>query len=363
MSNKFLSFGSGGSASNLNDGTTPVYASTLGSADLDGSKNVMTNSNGILTTGDLAISDVTSLQTKLDSLDSDITSIVSDVAIYAGDISVNYANINALETELDTKTANMEGDIIANFSNIQLCVQGGSTSTDGGLAIYDGTGGKLLKHTSNLSYDDGGTGTLKVGNSIEAGGSSGYLRLNTINLVVADDLLFLKKDNAFSNPLGGKGSGTWKTSVRFSPNATSTFYSDDFIEFEWDSVNNQAKYKPKNFPNNYIDYSIMYIKGGTTDTVKSKASYVRFYNGTSYYFTGSSVNADYNITSYGSRQWLSVCAESSISTPVYRLSLMAGAYNSNINVTIEKQFPSDTSLDFSSNSSYVGIGGGVGATA
>lgn len=206
MSNKFLSTNGTGGA-NLDDGTTPIFASTLGASSLTASTALKTNASGLLTSTDLDIADVTGLASDLvlknelsfneddshtppsanqvkvyfktdgqmykqtpegnESQIADLSSKVSKtgdtmsgnlsfsdgagIVVGSGSIGGIVMNSNVI-TGLPDATSSSEP---ATKNQLDTKTTGPSSSTTLGVALFQGTTGKVLQDAGgNLTWDE-----------------------------------------------------------------------------------------------------------------------------------------------------------------------------------------------------------------
>lgn len=166
MANRFLNVnGSGGS--NLNDGTTPIFASTLGAASLTASTALKTDANGLLTSTPLDITDVTGLQTDLNgklslsggTLTGGVT--VVDNLKYVTEVEMEHQNAHttpgANSSFMYVKTDNKLYLKDSAGNEVEVSGEGEfpSSSTNLGVALFQGTSGKVLKDAGgNLTWDE-----------------------------------------------------------------------------------------------------------------------------------------------------------------------------------------------------------------
>ena len=132
MSNKFG--GSTAGEANLDDGTTPIFASTLGAASFTPSTAVKTGPTGLLTSTDLDVTDVSGLQTtlngKLDLSGGTMTgNLVMSGAGISGLSDATTATEPATKSQLDGKLSLSGGTMTGNLSIGTNTISGDTTSS------------------------------------------------------------------------------------------------------------------------------------------------------------------------------------------------------------------------------------------
>jgi hypothetical protein len=155
----------------------------------------------------------------------------------------------------------------------------------------------------------------------------------------ADSDRLTYRDTGVSYPIAGQELITVKYSKRFAGNVAQTLYTDTNMEFLWDAINLQVQFKPLTYVSTYVDACNLFVPGSANNTVKDTSGDILFVNNSVYYFSNNgTVNTNFNMSSYGARQFLAVCPEVAITSesPCYRLDLMCGNTNT-MNITIEKQ--------------------------
>lgn len=394
MANRFLNVnGSGGS--NLNDGTTPIFASTLGASSLTASTALKTDANGLLTSTALDISDVTGLASSLilknelsfNEDDTHDTPPANQVKLYVKtDGKVYTKNDAGTEEEVGgggtflpltggtlTGTTRVESTGASYFET--EAVSGGASLGKAQLRynyLYfyssDATS-NVLGYISNLStgltynhanasgsghsFSVAGVNKVQIdtdGLLVQSTGSLGLEPRATAPTNFTGTSVELYANSADSDrltyqsggsqyPIAGQELITVKYSKRFAGNISQTLYTDTNIEFLWDAANAQVQYKPLTYLGSYIDASILFVPGTANNTVKDKSDDYSFVNNTTYYFSGGgSIDSAFNMGNYGARQFLALCPETLLTSesPCYRLDLVGGN-TSNMNITIEKQ--------------------------
>ena len=395
MANRFLNVnGSGGS--NLNDGTTPIFASTLGAASLTASTALKTDANGLLTSTPLDIADVTGLASDLilknelsfNEDDTHDTPPANQVKIYVKTDGKLYTKNDAgTEEEVGgggsflpltggtlTGTTRVETNGTHYFETEAL--SGGSSLGKSQLRynyLYfyssDGTGNKLGRIYGSpfgLYYnheDATGVGHIfqvagisKVqidtdGLNIQSTGSLGLEPRATaptnftgtstelyVDSATGDQLKFQSGTGTEQYKVAGSKLITVKEDYRFQSNFNRTVYTDSSIEFIWDGTNKQLTFKPLTYSSSYVDANLLLVQGNAGG-VNSDSGDISFVNNSTYHFSDDgSVDVANNMANYGARCWYSVCSEGSVlaTDPCYRIDVMIGN-NLNINLTIEKQ--------------------------
>jgi hypothetical protein len=393
MANRFLNVnGSGGS--NLNDGTTPIFASTLGAASLTASTALKTDANGLLTSTPLDIADVTGLASDLvlknelsfNEDDTHDTPPANQVKIYVKTDGKLYTKNDAgTEEEVGggasflpltggtlTGTTRVESTG-ASYFETESIFNGSSLGKAqlryNYLYFYssDGTGNQLgyisnqsfgftYNHANATGYGHrfnvGGINKVQIdvdGLVIQSTGSLGLEPRTTAptNFTgtstelycdgTADDHLTYQVGTQ-QHKIAGDGLITVKEDYRFNSNLNTTVYTDDEIEFIWDATNKQMTFKPLTFPNSYVDANMLLVQGNAGGVLNDSGD-ISFTNNSTYHFSDDgSVDVANNMSNYGARCWYCVCAEASVAetAPCYRIDVMIGN-TSYINVTIEKQ--------------------------
>ena len=394
MANRFLNVnGSGGS--NLNDGTTPIFASTLGASSLTASTALKTDANGLLTSTALDIADVTGLASSLilknelsfNEDDTHDTPPANQVKLYVktdgkvytkndagteeevggggaflpltggtltGTTRVESTGASYFETEAVSGGASLgKAQLRANYlyfysSDATSNVLGYISNLSTGL-IYNHANASGLGHRFSVAgvnkaqIDVDGLlvqSTGSLGLEPRATAPTNFTGTSTeiyANSADSDRLTYQSGGSQY--PIAGQELITVKYSKRFSGNISQTLYTDTNIEFLWDAVNLQVQYKPLTYVGSYIDASILFVPGNANNTVKDKSDDYLFVQNSSYWFSGGgSADTAFNMGNYGARQFLSLCPETAITSesPCYRLDLMGGN-TSNMNITIEKQ--------------------------
>ena len=194
---KFLSTGGSG-VTDLGNGSATIFASTLGAKNLDPSRPVKTNAVTQLVSDNLEISDINNLQSELDAgISNPLTSSLN---------FSNFSSINKSSGEFVKKATGSTGNSSAGSIKIYANLDGqfhsvdesgtdkiignsghvlgpNSVSTDGKVALYNGTTGKVLKD-SNLLVD--AQNHLDIsGNFARYQGGVDYLNPTAVNSLAA----------------------------------------------------------------------------------------------------------------------------------------------------------------------------------
>ena len=393
MANRFLNVnGSGGS--NLNDGTTPIFASTLGAASLTASTALKTDANGLLVSTPLDIADVTGLASDL-VLKNELSFNEDDThdTPPANQVKLYVKTNGKLYTKDDTGTEEevgggtsflpLSGGTLTGTTRIETngthyfeteLLSGGSSLGKSQLRynyLYfyssDGTGNKLSSiYGSPYGFYFNHQDATGVGHIFQVAGIS-KVQIDVDGLVIKDTgslgleprataptnftgtstELYVDSlaDNHLTyqvgteqNKVAGAGLITVKEDYRFQSNFSRTVYTDSSIEFIWDGTNKQMTFKPLTYSSSYVDANLFLVQGNG-GTVLSDSGDISFVNNTAYHFSDDgSVDVANNMVNYGARCWLSVCSEGSVlaTDPCYRIDIMIGN-TQNINLTIEKQ--------------------------
>ena len=154
MSDKFLN--TGGSGTNISNGTANVYAAVLGAVNLNASMPIKTNSTKQLVSEKLDIADIQNLSSQL-SLKPELTFIESDthstpalgkVKIYAKlDGNMYKKNDQGVESGIGGGGGGGGGgDVVGPISSV-----------DNAVAFFDGTTGKLIKENTDFKFITGAT--------------------------------------------------------------------------------------------------------------------------------------------------------------------------------------------------------------
>ena len=152
MSDKFLN--TGGSSTNISNGTANVYAAVLGAVNLNASMPIKTNSTKQLVSEKLDIADIQNLSSEL-SLKPELTFIESDthstpalgkVKIYAKlDGNIYKKNDQGVESGIGGGGGG-SGDVVGPLSSV-----------DNAIAFFDGTTGKIIKENTDFKFITGAT--------------------------------------------------------------------------------------------------------------------------------------------------------------------------------------------------------------
>lgn len=395
MANRFLNVnGSGGS--NLNDGTTPIFASTLGASSLTASTALKTDANGLLTSTPLDIADVTGLASSLilknelsfNEDDTHDTPPANQVKLYVKtDGKVYTKNDAGTEEEVGgggaflpltggtlTGTTKVESTGASYFET--EAVSGGASLGKAQLRynyVYfyssDATS-NVLGYISNLStgltynhanasgsghrFSVAGVNKAQIdvdGLLVQSTGSLGLEPRATaptnftgtstelyVDSATGDQLKFQSSTGTDQYKVAGSGLITVKEDYRFYANLTRTVYTDSDIEFIWDGVNKQMTFKPLTYSGSYVDASLLLVQGNGAGVISDSGD-IGFANNSTYHFSDDgSVDTGKNMLNYGARAFLAVCGEQSVlaGDPCYRIDVMMGN-NLAINITIEKQ--------------------------
>lgn len=150
--NKFLQSGGGGVAG-LQDGTQPLFSSTISANNLDASKALKTNASRIIISTELDIADTTGLQAALDSknanpmianLDAaqfdifDLNNIKIDTAGSGTDIAtLEYNGTGNKTIDLDLLAAHVDSSSIPSINNR--------------ITVFDGVSGELIRQSTAIT--------------------------------------------------------------------------------------------------------------------------------------------------------------------------------------------------------------------
>ena len=151
MSDKFLN--TGGSGTNISNGTANVYAAVLGAVNLNASMPIKTNSTKQLVSEKLDIADIQNLSSEL-SIKPELTFTESDthstpsagkVKIYAK-LDGNIYKKNDQGVESGIGGGGGSGDVVGPISSV-----------DNAIAFFDGTTGKIIKENTDFKFITGAT--------------------------------------------------------------------------------------------------------------------------------------------------------------------------------------------------------------
>ena len=175
MSNKFLTVGGD---VNLSNGSTAIYAATLGAANLEPSQTIKTNATRQLISTDLAISDTSGLQAALDSK----LGTPMPVDLDMGGNSITNAN------DVETKDYFSVNERLQTIDNFDASV-GTTTSVNGLLNVDELATDRVYDATQSTFIEMDG---------IDVNVSAGDLTLNGNSVLTSADGDFVRLDD--SNP-------------------------------------------------------------------------------------------------------------------------------------------------------------------
>ena len=309
MSNKFLSTNGTGDA-NLNDGTTPIFASTLGASSFTPSTALKTNASGLITSTDLDIADVTGLSSELDS----------KLNLSGGTLTGSVEVVDNLKyvTELEMEHQNAH-------------TTPGSNSS----FMYVKTDNKLYLKDSD-------------GNEVEVGGGGDYLPLTggtlTGDLVVDDSILTINGATKYLE----LDDSTTRSIIR----AYGSAYIDDATSRSY-SFNTSADGVVHNFSNTAQEYDFQIFSDSklvVTDTMTETTTPLLVTDGTILLEPSASASATTGTSTEifsdsGSNNNLTF-VDNSIEYPIAGQQLITVKYSKRFAGNVAQTLYTDTNMEF-----------------
>ncbi len=229
--NKFLETG-GGDISGLQDGTQPVFSSTLSAANLNPSLPCKTDPARVIQSTLLDIADTTGLQLALDSkLANPMTANLDAGQFDIFDLNDIKIDTAGLGTDVATLEYNGTGNVTIDLAALASHVDSSSIpSVDERIVLYDGITGETIKQDSNITISSGAVAGVQSYSQLTGlhtiTGSSGITltaSTNNVSLTTSvGDILLNSADDLIIDTVSGMDINTGGLTVAGNPVAAST---------------------------------------------------------------------------------------------------------------------------------------------